>query len=590
MATFSVNDQVRRVVATGNGSNDSFSFSFQVNAITDVKVYVDGTLKTAGSHYNIVNSSAAAGLNTDGTGVAKFTGGNIPANATTVTILSDVPVARTSVYTAGGNITAASLEADLDTMTMMNGDREERDTRALLAPVQDPTTIDMTLPAKADRAGKVLGFDSSTGNPEAVAQLTGAAVSVSTVAVGGSATASVSVSNGVSTFALGIPTGATGATGTTGARGSDAGLSLTFNTSTSDADPGAGKLALNNGTVSSASIAYIDDVDDNSVNISTFVQSWDDVSNVTAKGILLITKEGTPSTYAMFKISGAVTNASGYSKVPLTHVVSNGTFSNTDGITVQFSYSGNDGAGSLTNVVGDTSPELGGDLDVLARDIVSSSNRDIDLAPHGTGHVTVLGNTNPGSIQFNCESNSHGQLVKSQPHSASVTNVLTLPAGGDGEIVSNVATQTLTNKTLSTGGSITSSFGNIDNGSSLITTTGTISGGDVVVSDDISVGGRATSHVTTDNDGSFDLAVGNDFKCTTAGGLTLTFTNPVAGQSGNIMFINGGNHTIAAHASVAINADVLTAISATGTYHLAYYCSAASGNNTILVSGSAILT
>tara|TARA_R110000803_G_scaffold58935_6_gene117257 strand:+ start:3806 stop:5044 length:1239 start_codon:yes stop_codon:yes gene_type:complete len=110
------------------------------------------------------------------------------------------------------------------------------------------------------------------------------------------------------------------------------------------------------------------------------------------------------------------------------------------------------------------------------------------------------------------------------------------------------------------------------------------------IDNDITVAGRASGHVTTDNDGSFDLAVGNDFKCTTAGGLTLTFTNPAAGQSGNIMFINGSNHTIAAHASVAINADVLTTISATGTYHLAYYCSAASGNNTILVSGSAILT
>ena len=62
--------------------------------------------------------------------------------------------------------------------------------------------------------------------------------------------------------------------------------------------------------------------------------------------------------------------------------------------------------------------------------------------------MTVRGNTNPGAIQFNCESNSHGQIVKSQPHSASVTNVLTLPAGGDQEIVGASATQTLTNKTI----------------------------------------------------------------------------------------------------------------------------------------------
>ncbi len=112
----------------------------------------------------------------------------------------------------------------------------------------------------------------------------------------------------------------------------------------------------------------------------------------------------------------------------------------------------------------------------------------------------------------------------------------------------------------------------------------------LAINNDITVAGRASGHVTTDNDGSFDLAVGNDFKCTTAGGLTLTFTNAAAGQSGNIMFINGGNHAIAAHADVAINAASLTAISATGTYHLAYYCSAASGSNTILVSASGALT
>ena len=43
----------------------------------------------------------------------------------------------------------------------------------------------------------------------------------------------------------------------------------------------------------------------------------------------------------------------------------------------------------IMNVADDTSPELGGDLDVLTRSIVSSSNRDITLAPHGTGKVLV---------------------------------------------------------------------------------------------------------------------------------------------------------------------------------------------------------
>ena len=103
---------------------------------------------------------------------------------------------------------------------------------------------------------------------------------------------------------------------------------------------------------------------------------------------------------------------------------------------------------AISNVVEDTTPQLGGNLDMNGADIVTTSNADIDLAPNGTGKVVVKGNTNPGTIVFNCESNSHGQTVKSQPHSASVTNVLTLPAGGDQEIVGTAATQTLTNKTL----------------------------------------------------------------------------------------------------------------------------------------------
>ena len=167
MATFSVNDQVRRALGTGNGTLATFDFDFQVNATSDIKVYVDGTLKTETTHYTVVTDSDVAGLNTDGTGTVKFTGGNIPANNAVVTILSDVPAGRTSVYTAGGNITATSLEQDFDTLTMLVGDREERDTRALTAPVNDPTSVDMTLPSKDNRKGKYLAFNSTTGDPEA---------------------------------------------------------------------------------------------------------------------------------------------------------------------------------------------------------------------------------------------------------------------------------------------------------------------------------------------------------------------------------------------------------------------------------------
>ena len=46
---------------------------------------------------------------------------------------------------------------------------------------------------------------------------------------------------------------------------------------------------------------------------------------------------------------------------------------------------------SSTDVVGDTSPQLGGNLDVNGNSIVSTSNGDINLTPNGTGRI-VLGN------------------------------------------------------------------------------------------------------------------------------------------------------------------------------------------------------
>jgi len=103
---------------------------------------------------------------------------------------------------------------------------------------------------------------------------------------------------------------------------------------------------------------------------------------------------------------------------------------------------------ALSNVAEDTTPQLGGNLDLNGNDLVTTSNATLDLAPNGTGTVVVRGNTNSGAVVFNCESNSHGQKIYAQPHSAAVTNTLMLPAGANSTLVSLVSTDTLTNKTL----------------------------------------------------------------------------------------------------------------------------------------------
>ena len=56
-----------------------------------------------------------------------------------------------------------------------------------------------------------------------------------------------------------------------------------------------------------------------------------------------------------------------------------------------------------------------------------------------------------GQIQLNCRVNSHGQKIIAQPHSEGVTNEMLLPKGGNSTLVSEIATQTLTNKTIGIG-------------------------------------------------------------------------------------------------------------------------------------------
>ena len=80
-------------------------------------------------------------------------------------------------------------------------------------------------------------------------------------------------------------------------------------------------------------------------------------------------------------------------------------------------------------VANDTSPQLGGDLDVQNRKITSSAtNASINLEPNGNGVVAVRGAGGAdGTLQLNCSQNSHGVKIKSPAHSAGASYTLTLP-------------------------------------------------------------------------------------------------------------------------------------------------------------------
>ena len=119
------------------------------------------------------------------------------------------------------------------------------------------------------------------------------------------------------------------------------------------------------------------------------------------------------------------------------------------------------------DVVDDTSPQLGGDLDVNGNDIVSTSNANIDLLPNGTGKVIMDGNGSSGGVsvsdglidirtgtgnvakvKFYCESsNAHAQTLQASPHSASSSAVVVLPTAS-GNLVGTGDSGTVTNAML----------------------------------------------------------------------------------------------------------------------------------------------
>ena len=88
---------------TGDG-NATKSFSFPSIKEADVKVDVDGVLKTSGSHYNITSYTTTGGGN------VVFTSGNIPTSPSLIRIFRDTDVdSAKATYTAGSSVKADDL-------------------------------------------------------------------------------------------------------------------------------------------------------------------------------------------------------------------------------------------------------------------------------------------------------------------------------------------------------------------------------------------------------------------------------------------------------------------------------------------------
>ena len=84
-----------------------------------------------------------------------------------------------------------------------------------------------------------------------------------------------------------------------------------------------------------------------------------------------------------------------------------------------------------TDLVADTTPQLGGDLDVQNRTILTNTtNASVNLKANGSGVVVIQAPSSSydAVLQLNCSQNSHGVKIAAPPHSAAATYTLTLPS------------------------------------------------------------------------------------------------------------------------------------------------------------------
>jgi hypothetical protein len=414
------------------------------------------------------------------------------------------------------------------------------------------------------------------------------AVTATTLSAGSSATASYN--SGTYTLALGIPTGATGATGATGSTG---------------ATGAQGPEGLRWLGAYAGGTAYIVD-DAVSYNGSSYICKLASTGNLP-----------TNTTYwDVLAAQGASGSGAGDVIGPSSAV--NNRFAAFDGITGKLikdstyssaSFEPADATILKSAAIGVTVQGYDAQLADVAGLAVTDGNF---IVGNGTNFVAESGNTARTSLGLG--TGDSPQFTAVNVGNASDTTVTRVSAGViavegsnvlmasnigasvqayDAELqaISGLSANGLVTRTSSS----TAEARTITGTTNVITVTNgdgvsgnpTLTTGSLVARTDTAQTFTASQRgtVTTDNDGSFDLSVTNNFACTPTGAFTLTFTNMTAGQSGFILLVNGSNYTVSAHANTKVVSGSLTTISATGTYLLSYWTN---GTNTYVVNSGAL--
>ena len=439
---------------SGNGSNDTFVYGFKIFANTDIQVIIRSstgteTTKTITTHYTVTGVGDASGGN------VVFTTGNIPTASETVVLIRNVPQTQAIDYIANDPFPAETHEEGLDRATMTTQQvQEELDRSIKLSRTNTMTSTEFTVGA-TDRANKVLSFD-STGELSVTQELgtfkgdwsSGTAYVVRDI-VKDTSTNNIFIVNTAHTASGSQPltTNANSAkydlivdaaSATTSATA--AATSATAAASSATAAASSASTASTQASNASTSASTASTQATNAANSATA-----SASSATSAANSLDTFD---DTYLGAKSSDPTADNDGDA------LAAGMLYTNTSTGNLKF-YNGSawvNVSTGLTSIAADTTPQLGGNLDTNEKEIVTLSNRDLLLAPNGTGAVEIKGNTNSGKLLLNCENNSHHVSLSAPAHSAFSGDVaFTLPSstGSSGQAMITNGSGVLSFSTIS---------------------------------------------------------------------------------------------------------------------------------------------
>ena len=446
--TINVSDNTPRKSYTlnqGASSQSAFEVDFEFFADADLNVYVNDVKKTLTTHYTTsANSGNSASHVSGSVGYIHFTTGNAvdPSSAAQVVVITrSIALDRTTDFPASGAFNIGTLNTELDRIIAIHADVADTSSRGVRLQDSD-SAASMELPLLAARKGTVLGFNATTGVAEAGPNITAvqslSAVTTSINLLGTSAVvedmgllATSAVIEDMGLLATSANVTAMGLLGVSGVI-TDMGL---LGTSAVVEDMGflgtsANVTAMGNlGT--STVVGHMAALNASGVitNIGTVAGSITNVNTVASN------LSGINDFAARYRVASSEPSSS----LDVGDLV----FDTTANQLKVYKSGGWEAASAFGNLSSDSSPELGGNLDVVTHSIVSASNRNIAITPNGTGVVRIDGNVdistgaidlkNGGTqsyIRFYCESsNAHYAQLQAPAHSAFSGNItLTMPA------------------------------------------------------------------------------------------------------------------------------------------------------------------